>query len=388
MTDQQDIDLNSEMRLSELKEFRALCRDFVAREIAPVHADWEREGIVPREAWRKAGTAGLLGLSLPERHGGQGIDDFRFSVALAEELAYVGASGPGFTLHNDIIAPYLVQLGTEEQLARWVPGCVSGEFITAVAMTEPGAGSDLQGLRSIAKRTEGGWTLSGSKTFITNGINADLIITVARTDPSAGSKGFSLLVVERDMPGFSRGRNLDKLGQHAQDTAELFFDEVFVPDANVLGEVGKGFGYLMRNLAQERLSIAVTAQASAEAVLAYTLKYVKSRNAFGATIGSFQNSKFLLAELATSVTVGRAFLDWAIGQHIGGELTPEVAAMAKMWQTENQQRVADRCLQLHGGYGYMTEYPVARAWVDARIASIYGGTNEIMREIVGRSLGL
>jgi len=372
----------------ELAAFRALCRDFVAKEITPQHRQWESDGIVPREVWARAGAAGLLGLSLPERFGGGGIDDYRFNAALVEELYRAGATGPGFGLHNDICAPYYASLATEEQLARWVPGMVSGELITAIAMTEPGAGSDLQGIRTLARPTADGWEVSGSKTFITNGINADLVIVVARTDPDAGSRGLSLLVLERGMPGFGRGRNLDKVGMHAQDTAELFFDAVPVPRANLLGEEGHGFAALMQNLAQERLSLAVQAVASMEGVLEDTLGYVKQRKVFGAPIGSYQHNKWLLADLATQVTVARTFLDWGVAQHGRRALTPAAAAMIKLHTTEIQQHVLDRCLQLFGGYGYTTDYAVGRAWADARVQTIYGGTSEIMKEIVGRSLGL
>ena len=372
----------------EIADFRALAREFVAKEVTPHHAQWEKDGIVPREIWLKAGAAGLLGINLPEPHGGGGIDDFRLNAALVEEICRAGATGLGFGLHNDICAPYFNQTANEEQLARWVPGMVSGELITAIAMTEPAAGSDLQGIKTVATPTADGWKVSGQKTFITNGINADLVIVVARTDPAARSRGISLLVVERGMKGFERGRNLDKIGMHAQDTAELFFDEVEVPRANLLGEEGMGFVYLMQNLAQERLAIGVQAVAAAESILEQTLAYVKDRQAFGASIGSFQNSKFLLAELATKVKAGRVFLDWGMDQHLRKQLTPDVAAMLKMHLTEMQMYVIDRCLQLHGGYGYMQEYAVGRAWADARIQQIYGGTTEIMKEIVGRSLGL
>jgi alkylation response protein AidB-like acyl-CoA dehydrogenase len=301
----------------------------------------------------------------------------------------IGATGVGFSLHNDVAGPYLRDLGTEEQKQRWLPGFCRGELITAIAMTEPAAGSDLQGIRTTARRDGDDWVLTGSKTFITNGINADLVIVVARTDPDApGSRGLSLLVVERDMPGFTRGRNLAKIGLKAQDTAELFFDEVRVPAANLLGTENRGFAHLMENLPQERLSIAVGAVAAAESVLAQTVEYVTARTAFGRPVGSFQNSRFVLAELRTEVTIARTFVDECVRQLDRGELTPVDAAMVKYWTTELQNKVADRCLQLHGGYGYMDEYPVSKAWRDARIQPIYGGTNEIMREIVGRSMGL
>jgi alkylation response protein AidB-like acyl-CoA dehydrogenase len=372
----------------ELSEFRALCREFVAREITPYHPLWEDEGIVGREAWRKAGAAGLLGFGLPEQVGGGGINDYRFNAAFVEELFRAGASGPGFILVNDILVPYLAELATEEQLQRWGPGLCSGELIGAIAMTEPGAGSDLQGIRTRAARDGDGWTVNGQKTFITNGINADIVIVVARTDPDAGSRGLSLLVVERGMDGFSRGRNLDKAGLHAADTAELSLEDVYVPRDNLLGEEGKGFAYLMRNLPQERLCIGVQAVASIEACLEMTLEYVQERTAFGSPIGSFQHNKFVLAELATQAKIARVFVDWALEAHVRGQLSAVEAAMVKWWVTETQVEFTGRCLQLHGGYGYMREYPISRHWADARIQTIYGGTTEIMKEIIGRSLGL
>ena len=368
---------------SELADFRDLARDFLAKEVAPHHDQWERDGIVPRELWLRAGAAGLLGINLPAEHGGGGVADYRFNAALIEEQCRALLTGPGFSLHNDVAAPYFISLGTEEQLARWVPGMTSGELIAAIAMTEPGTGSDLQGIRTTAVEVEGGWKLNGSKTFITNGINGDLVITAART----GDK-LSLMVVERGMPGFERGRNLDKIGMHAQDTAELSFTDVFVPRANLLGEEGKGLTYLMYNLAQERLTIANQAVSGAEGALAATLDYVKERTAFGKPIGEFQHNAFLLAELATEVKVARVFTDWAITEHCKGHLDATTASMAKLHCTEMQQRVVDRCVQLHGGYGFMQEYAIARAWTDARVQTIYGGTSEIMKLVIARSLGL
>jgi alkylation response protein AidB-like acyl-CoA dehydrogenase len=308
---------------------------------------------------------------------------------LDEEIIRVGATGLGFGLHNDIVGPYLLSLTTDEQKGRWLPGFCSGEIVTAIAMSEPGAGSDLQRVRTHAVRDGSDWVLSGSKTFITNGINADLVLVVTRTDPDAdGARGLSLLAVERGMPGFERGRNLDKIGLKAQDTAELFFDEVRVPADNLVGEENRGFVHLMENLPQERLSIAVVAVAACEAVLETTLRYAKERQAFGRPIGSFQHNRFTLAELATKTAVARAYVDEAVKAHLAGTLTVQDAAMAKWWTTDLQNEVADACLQLHGGYGYMSEYPVARAWLDGRVQAIYGGTNEIMKEIVGRGLGL
>ncbi len=371
------------------EDFRQTVRTWLEKNVAPHHAQWEREGIVPREVWLSGGEQGLLGFDVDERWGGGGVRDFRYNAVLDEEVTRVGASGLGFGLHNDVVAPYLRDLCTEEQAARWLPGFCRGELITAIAMTEPGTGSDLQAIRTTARRDGDTWVLSGAKTFITNGINADLVIVVARTDPDApGAKGTSLLVVERGMPGFTRGRNLDKVGLKAQDTAELFFDEVRVPAENLLGTENRGFAHLMENLPQERLSIAVGAVAACETVLAQAREYVTSRTAFGRPVGSFQHSRFVLAELHTETTIARTFVDECVRQLGAGELTAVDAAMAKYWTSELQNKVADRCLQLHGGYGYMDEYPVSKAWRDARVQSIYGGTNEIMREIIGRSLGL
>ncbi|MFY1660841.1 acyl-CoA dehydrogenase family protein [Micromonospora sp. WMMD1274] len=365
--------------------FAELVRAFIDKEITPHHERWEADGIVDCGVWRAAGAAGLLGFFVDERYGGAGVTDRRFHAVLTEELARAGASGPAFGLHNDIIGPYLTDLTTEEQKQRWLPGFCSGEIVTAIAMSEPGAGSDLAGITTTAVRDGDDWVLNGQKTFISNGILADLVIVVARTDPGAGRRGISLLVVERGMPGFERGRNLDKLGQKAQDTAELFFADVRVPAANLLGAEGEGFAYLMRNLPLERLSIAVAALAGAETVFAQTLDYCRQRQAFGRPIGSFQHNRFVLAELATELRLGRVFVDQCL---VAPDLTAETAAMAKWWCTELQKRVVDRCLQLHGGYGYMREYPVARAYLDARVQTIYGGTTEIMKEVIGRSLGL
>jgi alkylation response protein AidB-like acyl-CoA dehydrogenase len=374
---------------SDHDDFRHSVRAFLDKTVAPFHDQWEKAGIVPREVWTAAGEQGFLGTDMDEQYGGGGVRDFRYNAVLGEELTRIGATGVGFALHNDVVGPYLRDLATEEQKQRWLPRFCTGELITAIAMTEPGTGSDLQGIATTARREGDDWVLNGSKTFITNGINADLVIVVARTNTDApASRGTSLLVVERGMPGFTRGRNLAKVGLKAQDTAELFFADVRVPAANLLGTEDGGFGHLMMNLPQERLSIAVGAVASAETVLAQTVEYVTNRTAFGKTIGSFQNTRFVLAELQTEVTVARTFVDECMRQLGSGDLTPADAAMAKYWTTELQNKVADRCLQLHGGYGYMDEYPVSKAWRDARVQSIYGGTNEIMREIVGRSMGL
>ncbi len=381
--------MRSSLYEAEHDEFRDMVRPWAEKTIAPFHAQWEKDGIVPRDVWRSGGKQGLLGVDMEERHGGGGVRDFRYNAVIDEELVRIGASGVGFGLHNDVVGPYLRDLATEEQKQRWLPGFCSGELITAIAMTEPGAGSDLQGISTTARRNGDGWVLGGSKTFISNGINADLVVVVARTDPQApGAKGLSLLVVERGMPGFSRGRNLEKVGLKAQDTAELFFDEVRVPARNLLGGENSGFLHLMEKLPQERLSIAVGAVAAVERVLSLTVEYVTSRTAFGRPVSSFQNTRFVLAELPTEATIARTFVDECVRQLDRGTLTVPDAAMAKWWTTELQNKVADRCLQLHGGYGYMDEYPVSKAWRDARVQSVYGGTNEIMKEIIGRSMGL
>ena len=372
----------------EHEAFRAMVRSFVAKEVVPFHEEWERAGIVDRGVWLEAGKQGLLGMDVPEEYGGGGVRDFRYQCIVSAELARAGASGVGFTLHNDVVAPYLLGLTTDEQKQRWLPSFVSGEMITAIAMSEPGAGSDLQGLTTTARRDGSDWLLSGSKTFITNGINADLVLVVARTDPEAGAHGFSLLAVERGMPGFERGRNLAKVGMKAQDTAELFFDEVRVPAQNLVGQEGRGFVHLMESLPQERLSIAAVAVAASRAVFDLTLAYCKERTAFGKPVGSFQHNRFVLAEMATEIEVAETYLEKAVLEHNAGRFGVQDAAMAKWWTTELQKRVVDRCVQLHGGYGYMLEYPVAKAFVDARVQTIYGGTTEVMKEIIGRSLGV
>jgi alkylation response protein AidB-like acyl-CoA dehydrogenase len=368
--------------------FRDMVRAFIAREIAPYHEQWERDGIVSRDVWLAAGRAGLLGIEIDEKYGGGGNRDYRYYVILNEELARAGASGPMFQLHNDMIGPYLDRLATPEQRERWLPGYCSGELIAAIAMTEPGAGSDLQGVRTTAVRSGDHYLLNGQKTFISNGQLADIVVVVARTDPAAGHRGISLLVVERGMAGFSRGRNLEKVGMHAQDTSELFFADVRVPASNLLGEEGGGFVALMRNLPRERLCIGITALAIAERAFADTLAYCKQRQAFGQPIGSFQHNRFVLAEVATELAVAREFTDRAIMEHCAGRLASDEASMVKWWNTELCNRVTDRCVQLHGGYGYMREYPVARLWADSRVQSIFGGTTEIMKEIIGRGLGL
>ena len=378
----------SDLYTSEHEDFRKTARTFYEREVVPFHDQWEQDGIVPRELWRKAGQAGLLCFDVPEEYDGPGVEDFRYNVIVSEEQTRAGVSGPGFSVHTDIIVPYLTSLGTEEQKRRWLPGCVSGEKITAIAMTEPGAGSDLQGVRTTAVDKGDHYLLNGSKTFISNGINADLVIVVARTDPEAGHQGISLLVVERGMDGFERGRNLDKIGLHAQDTSELSFTDVVVPKENLLGEEGQGFIYLMMNLPQERLIIGAQAVAACEGILAMCLDYAKTREAFGKPIGKFQHNRFLVAEMATEARVARAFIDDCIRKHLDGDLTAVDAAMAKWWATELQNKMVNQGVQLHGGYGYMMEFPIAKAYLDSRISTIYGGTTEIQKEIIGRSLGL
>jgi alkylation response protein AidB-like acyl-CoA dehydrogenase len=373
---------------AEHEDFRKSARTFFEREVVPHHDQWEKDGIVPRELWAKAGEAGLLCFDVPEQYGGPGVDDFRYNVILTEEQAKAGASGPGFSVHTDIIVPYLITLANDEQKQRWLPGTVSGEIITAIAMTEPGAGSDLQGIRTTAVDKGDHYLLNGSKTFISNGINADLVIVVARTDPEAGHKGISLLVVERGMEGFERGRNLDKIGLHAQDTAELSFADVAVPKENLLGQEGEGFIYLMQNLPQERLIIAAQAVAASEEVVAMCIDYATTREAFGKPIGKFQHNRFLVAEMATETKVARAFLDECLRKHLDKKLTAVDAAMAKWWTTELQNKLVNQGVQLHGGYGYMMEFPIAKAFLDSRISTIYGGTTEIQKEIIGRSLGL
>src|SRR6266446_5174300 len=368
--------MKREIFAEEHDAFRDMVRAFIAKEITPHHDQWERDGIVSRDVWVAGGRAGLLGINIDEKYGGGGQPDYRFYVVLNEELARAGASGPMFQLHNDMIGPYLDRLCTPEQRERWFPGYCSGELIAAIAMTEPGAGSDLQGIRSTAVRDGDCYVLNGQKTFISNGQLADIVIVVARTDPAAGHRGISLLMVERGMPGFSRGRNLDKLGMHAQDTSELFFADVRVPAANLLGTEGGGFIALMQNLPRERVTIGVTALAIAEQAFADTLAYGKERNAFGQPIGRFQHSRFLLAEMATEIAVAREFTDRAIMEHCAGRLTTEEASMVKWWNTELCNRVTDRCVQLHGGYGYMREYRVARAWADSRFFFNDTGTTE------------
>ncbi len=372
----------------EHHQFRTAFRNWLDHEVVPNHEQWELDQITPRSIWLEAGAHGFLGLTVPEQYGGGGTADYRFAAIMAEEIGYTGVIGSanGMTLHNDIVLPYFIELCTDEQKRRWLPGMVNGQLIGAIAMTEPNTGSDLAGVKSTAKRHGDTFVVNGSKTFISNGINSDLVITVVKTDPAQAHRGMSLLILERGMPGFERGRNLDKIGMHAQDTAELFFSDVEVPAANLLGEEGKGFFYLMTNLAQERLGIAVGAVAVAKAAIEWTIDYTKNRIAFGQPVAQFQHSKFLLAELHTETQAAQVYVDRCIELHGDRALTAEQSAAAKYWCTELQNKVVDRCVQLHGGYGYMREYPIARAWADSRIQTIYGGTTEIMKEIVGRSL--
>ncbi|HPZ56502.1 MAG TPA: acyl-CoA dehydrogenase family protein [Ottowia sp.] len=365
--------------------FREQVRRFCEREIAPHHAAWEDAHGVPRAVWRQAGAGGLLCCWLPEHLGGPGAD-LLFDFIVAEELGRIGATGPGFALHSVIVAPYLVAHGTPALQQALLPAMVRGEKIAAIAMTEPGTGSDVAAIRTQARRDGEHYVLNGQKTFVTNGHNADVVVVACKTEPDKGAHGVSLLVVERGMEGFTRGRNLRKIGQHAQDTAELFFDNVRVPATHLLGSEAQGFKYLMQKLAQERLLVSVGCQARAEAALQWTVDYVQQRQAFRQRVADFQNTRFKLAALATDIAAGRAYCDQLIERHLVGELDAVGAAAGKLWHSELLGRVTDECLQLFGGYGYMAEYPIARAWTDARIERIYAGTSEIMKEIVARDL--
>ena len=365
--------------------FRESVAKFYEREIVPHREEWEKAGVISREAWLKAGTAGLLCPTVPEEYGGAGADRF-YSAIVIEEQARAGASGPGFSLHSDIVAPYIYNYGSEEQKREWLPRMVSGETIGAIAMTEPGTGSDLQAVQTTAIADGNHLVINGQKTFITNGQLADLVIVVAKTDTSEGAKGISLVLVEREREGFERGRNLEKLGLKAQDTSELFFDNVRVPRTNLLGGEGQGFYYLMQELAWERLQVAIGGIASAEGALERTIAYCKERQAFGRPIAKFQNTRFKLAEMQTEVQIGRVFVDRCLELVLDDKLDVATAAMAKLWISEMQGRVIDECLQLHGGYGYMWEYPIARAYADSRVQRIYAGTNEIMKELISRAI--
>jgi len=375
---------------SEHHLFRESFRQFVDKEIVPNNQAWEEKGIVDRSLFEIAGSNGFLGVDIPQEFGGGGIADYRFNQIMQEEfdMAGVAAAASGLGLHNDICIPYFLEFCSEEQRARWLPGLTSGQYITAIAMSEPGTGSDLASIATTATKDGDSFVLNGAKTFISNGIISDLVIVAAKTNPEAGHRGVSLLVVERGMEGFERGRNLDKVGRHSQDTAELFFTDVRVPAENLLGEENKGFYYMMFNLPQERLNIAISAVAGTQYAFDLTLEYVKERQAFGQPIGSFQNTRFKMAEISTELELAWAFIDKCVLAHNLKNLTADEAAMAKWWTTELQKRAIDQCLQFFGGYGYMEEYPISRLWRDGRVQSIYGGTTEIMKEIVGRGLGL
>lgn len=381
--------MNRKLFTADHELFRESFRRFVEKEIVPHSERWHHDGIVSRQFWRRAGEHGFLALDVPEEYGGAGIEDYRYGVIMTEEIVRSNAMSVavGLSVHNDIVLPYLLRYANAEQKKRWLPALCSGEKILAVAMTEPDTGSDLAAVRTTALWRDDGYVLNGSKTFITNGILADWVVVVAKTDPSAGRRGISLFVVEQGMEGFKRGRKLDKIGLAAQDTAELFFDDVHVPASNLLGQAGQGFQYLTSMLPRERLAVAVMAVAACETALSLTVQYCKDRRAFGQPIGAFQNSRFKLAEMATETEIARVFVDRCIEELNAGNLSAETAAMAKWWTTELQGKVVDQCLQLHGGNGYMSEYPIARLYLDARAQRIYAGTNEIMKEIIGRAMG-
>jgi long-chain-acyl-CoA dehydrogenase len=369
--------------------FRAIAKEYCDRSLVPRMEQFLEEKTIDRAAWLEAGKQGFLGLDVPEEYGGSSVGDYRFNAVFAEEVSKVSASlSSCFGIHFDCAAPYLVDLGTEEQKQRWLPKFCSGEYVAAIGMTEPSGGSDLAALKTSAKKTDGGWVVNGSKTFITNGDMADLVIVAARTDPAKGAKGITLFVIEEGMEGFARGRKLDKVGQSESGTSELFFEDVFVSADNVLGEVDRGFIHMMERLAQERVGAAVSNIAQATQILAETIDYVKQRKAFGQPVGSFQYNKFVIAELVTKAEVTQAYVDNAIVAHDEDRLTAVDAAKAKWWSAQVQNEILDACVQLHGGYGYMNEYRVARAWRDARVTKIWAGSNEIMKELIGRDLGL
>lgn len=379
------LDLSRRTAFSEDHDvFRDQVRRFLDRELTPHLDRWEEQGEIDKSFWRKAGEAGLLCATVPEDYGGLGLD-YGYNAVIDEEIAYLGSTA-GIGLHSDIVAPYLVHYGSEEMKRHWLPKMISGETPTAIAMTEPGAGSDLQGIRTTAIADGDDYVVNGSKTYITNGQHADLIIVAAKTDPSEGAKGISLVLVESDRPGFQRGRNLDKIGLHGQDTSELFFQDVRIPKGNLIGAPGMGFAYMMSQLPQERLQIAVGAQASAQRAFDEAVRFTKERKAFGRTVFEFQNTRFTLADLKAKLQVGWAHLDWALTRHMAGKLTADEASAAKLWHTELQWETVDACLQLHGGAGYMNEYLIARLWRDARVTRIFGGTNEIMKEVIGRAI--
>ncbi|MCW2607531.1 MAG: acyl-CoA dehydrogenase [Frankiales bacterium] len=372
----------------EHEAFRKVVRSFYEKEAVPHYAEWEKAGHPPREFWLQAGELGLLGVQVPEEFGGGGESTFLYNVILTEEAQRVGLALGGLRVHTDICMPYFLELATPVQQARWLPRLVTGEAVSALAMSEPGAGSDVKSLSTRAVRDGDSYVVNGAKTFISNGLVADLVILAVKTDPEAGRKGISLLVVEADTPGFARGRKLDKIGLKAQDLAELSFTDMRVPVENLLGAEGDGFSHLTRNLAQERLSIAVNSQAAATQAIVTTIDYVKDRKAFGTTVASFQNTKFELAACATDVEAGQALLDRALEAHEIGDLSGDDAAKVKLFCTELQGRVVDRCLQLHGGYGYVLEYPIAKAYADARVTRIYAGSSEIMKTIIAKGMGL
>ena len=380
--------MREEFLNEELIMFQNSMREFLKHEVVPNHEEWEKDGHVPKDIWLKAGENNFLGIDVPEKYGGSGIDDFRYNSVVIEEVWRAGTTCLTFSVTNDLVIPYLLRYANDEQKERWFPKLCSGETISALAMTEPSAGSDFAAIRTTAKLDGNHYILNGQKTFITNGVTSDLVIVACKTNPDAGHKGMSLLVLERGMEGIERGKEFKKIGLKGQDTAELFFTDVKVPKENLLGQENQGFYYMMKNLPQERMSIAVSALAAIETVLDYTIEYCKDRKAFGQPIGNFQNSRFKLAEMKTEAEIGRIYIDDCIKKLNEKKLTPEQGAMAKWWASDLQVRVADQCLQLHGGYGYILEYPIARAFADARIQPIWGGTNEIMKEIIGRLLGL
>ena len=369
--------------------FRSSVREFLERSVIPNVEQHAADKAIPREFWLEAGKQGFLGLEIPEEYGGAGAEDYRFNAVMAEELSKVNAAlGSCWGIHADITAPYIVAMGTEEQKQRWLPGVASGEILLAIGMTEPSGGSDLAALKTTAVKDGDDWVINGSKTFITNGYSADLVITAVRTDPEKGARGITLFAIPADAPGFSRGRKLDKVGQDESDTAELFFEDVRLGEDHIIGELGGGFIAMMQKLPQERLGCSISNVAHAKQILLETIQYTKDRKAFGAPIGTFQHNKFLMAELVTSIEVAEAYIDQCVIAHDKGELTPVDAAKAKWWSSQVQNDVLDHCVQLHGGYGFMNEYRVARAWRDARVSKIWAGSNEIMKELIGRDLGL
>ena len=372
----------------EHKMFAQSVRDFIAKEITPNNAKWEKDQMVSRESWLKFGEAGFLCMQVAEEYGGLGINDFRYNAIVTEELALAGCAGPavGYPLHSDIVTPYIEHYGKEETKKKYLPKLISGEWIAAIAMTEPGAGSDLQGMRTTAVDKGDHYLVNGSKTFITNGYLSDICVVAVKTDPTKGAKGISLVVMDNTMRGYTKGKPFEKIGLHAQDTCELFFENVEVPKENLLGNLGEGFKYLMTELSQERLVVALSAIGAAEGVLATTVQYTKDRVAFGKPIAEMQNTRFKLAEVATEITIGRTFVDKCVELHCDNKLDAATASMAKYWLTDLQSKAADECLQLHGGYGYIWEYQVARSWADARVQRLYAGTNEIMKELIARSV--